>query len=118
MSRQPSSVQRYTYIRGNNNKKKIKEADFPAEAPQSNSHKNEAGNGEHSMHDLSSDSPKEFSLTEISESYDNAKNDGGNQTEKHSGARGIPKIYLSFLVLPYQRQQALCPKREILTDSW
>jgi hypothetical protein len=23
---------------------------------------------------------------------------------------GIPKIYLSFLVVPYQRQQAVCPQ--------
>jgi hypothetical protein len=36
-------VQRETYVRSNNNKKKIKEADFPAEAPESNSHKYEAG---------------------------------------------------------------------------
>ena len=33
-SRQPNSVQRETYIRGNNDKKKIKQADFPTEAPQ------------------------------------------------------------------------------------
>jgi hypothetical protein len=57
LSRQPNSVQRETYIRGNNNKKKIKEADFPAEAPESNSHKYEASNAEHSMHDLSSECP-------------------------------------------------------------
>jgi hypothetical protein len=44
VSGQPNSVQRETYIRGNNDKKKIKEADFPAEVPESNSHKNEAGN--------------------------------------------------------------------------
>jgi hypothetical protein len=79
------SVHRETDIRGNNNKKKIKQADFPAEAPESNSHKYEAGNAEHSMHDLSSESPKECSFTEISESCDRAKNDGGaNQAEKHS----------------------------------
>jgi hypothetical protein len=111
-------VQRETYIRGNNNKKKIKEADFPAEAPESNSYKYEASNAEHSLYDLSFECPKECSLTDTNESCDCAKNDGANQTEKHSGARGIPKIYLSFLVVPYQRQQALCPKREILTDSW
>jgi hypothetical protein len=57
LSRQPNSVQRETYIRANNNKKKIKEADFPAEAPESNSHKYEASNAEHSMHDLSSECP-------------------------------------------------------------
>ena len=44
--------------------------------------------------------PKECSLTDTNESCDCAKNDGANQTEKHSGARGIPKIYLSFLVVP------------------
>jgi hypothetical protein len=37
-SRQPNSVQRSTYIRGNDNKKKIKQPDFPAEAPESSSH--------------------------------------------------------------------------------
>jgi hypothetical protein len=77
-------VQRETYIRGNNNKK-IKEADFPAEVPESNSHKYEAGNTEHSLHDLSSECPKECSLTEFSESYDHAQNYGGTkQAEKHN----------------------------------
>ena len=32
VSGQPNSVQSETYIRGNNKKKKIKDADFPAEA--------------------------------------------------------------------------------------
>jgi hypothetical protein len=85
MSRQPNSVQRDTYIRANYNKKKIKQPDFPVEAPESSSDKCEAGNAKHSLHDLSSESPKEFSLTGISESCDRAKNDGGaNQAEKHS----------------------------------
>jgi len=44
MSRQPNSVQRDTYIRANYNKKKIKQPDFSAEAPESNSYKYEAGN--------------------------------------------------------------------------
>jgi hypothetical protein len=83
-------VQPETYIRGNKNKKKIKQADFPAEAPESNSNKCETGNAEHSMHDLSSESAKECSVTE-SESYDRAKNDGSaNQAKKHS-ARGVLK---------------------------
>jgi hypothetical protein len=80
-------VQPETYIRGNKNKKKIKQADFPAEAPESNSNKCETGNAEHSMHDLSSESAKECSVTE-SESYYRAKNDGSaNQAKKHSGTR-------------------------------
>jgi hypothetical protein len=92
MSRQPNSVQRETYIRANYNKKKIKQPDFPAEAPESNSYKHEAGNAEHSLHDLSSESPKECSFTEINESYDRAKNNSGaNQAEKHSVPRGIQK---------------------------
>ena len=79
------SLQRETYIRGNNNKKTIKQADFPAEAPESSSYKYEADNAEYSMRDLSSQSPKECALTEISKSCDRAKNDGGaNQAEKHS----------------------------------
>ena len=83
-------VQPETYIRGNKNKKKIKQADFPAEAPESNSNKCETGNAEHSMHDLSSESAKECSVSE-SESYDRAENDGSaNQAKKHS-ARGVPK---------------------------
>jgi len=85
-------VQPETYIRGNKNKKKIKQANFPAEAPESNADKRETGNAEHSMHDLSSKSAKECSVTE-SESYYPAKNDGStNQAEKHS-ARGVPKAY-------------------------
>ena len=92
MSRQPNSVQRDTYIRANYNKKKIKQPDFPAEAPKSNSYKYEAGNAEHSLHDLSSESSKECSLTEFNESCDRAKNDSGaNQAQKHSVPRGIQK---------------------------
>jgi hypothetical protein len=79
------SRQRVTYKRGNKNKKKIKQADFPAETPESSSDKCETGNAEHSMHDLSSESPKECSLTEISESCDRAKNNGSaKQAEEHS----------------------------------
>jgi hypothetical protein len=90
------SVQLETYMRGNKNKKKIKQADFPAETPESSPDKCETGNAEHSMHDLSSESPKEFSLTEISESDDHAKNDGGaNQAEKHS-AHEVFQKNLSF----------------------
>jgi hypothetical protein len=110
-------VQHQTYIRGNNKKKKIKEADFPAEAPESNSHKYEAGNAEHSLHDLSSECPKECSLTDTNESCDRAKNNGGTkQAEKHSAHEVFSK-YLSFPRDALQRQQALCPNREILTDS-
>jgi hypothetical protein len=116
MSRQPNSVQRETYIRANYNKKKVKEADFPAEAPESNSHKYEAGNAEHSLHVLSSECSKECSLTEFNESCDRAKNYGGTkQAEKHRAHEVFSK-YLSFSRDALQRQQALCPNREILTD--
>jgi hypothetical protein len=92
MSRQPNSVQRDTYIRANYSKKKIKQPDFPVEAPESNSYKYEAGNAEHSLQDLSSESFKECSLTEFNESCDRAKNDSGaNQAQKHSLPRGIQK---------------------------
>ena len=71
-------------MRGDKNKKKIKQADFPAKAPESSSDKCETGNAEHSVHDLSSESQKEWFLTEISKPFDRAKNDGGgNQAEKH-----------------------------------
>jgi len=80
-------VQPETYIRGNKNKKKINQADFPAEAPESSSDKCETGNAERSMHDLSCESPKEC----FPKSYHRAKNDGStNQAEKHS-ARRVPK---------------------------
>ena len=92
MSRQPNSVQRDTYIRANYNKKKIKQPDFPAEAPESNSYKYEAGNAEHSLYDLSCESAKECTFTETNESCNRAKNDSGsNQAEKHSVPRGIQK---------------------------
>jgi hypothetical protein len=56
-----------------------------AEAQESSSDKRETANAEHSMHDLSSESPKACSLTEISESHDRGKNDGGaKQAEEHS----------------------------------
>jgi hypothetical protein len=91
------SVHRETYIRGNKSKKKIYQADFPPEAPESGSDKYEAGNAKHSMHDLSPESPKEFSPTEISESYDHAKNDrGANQGEKHGPHMRYSKKNLSF----------------------
>jgi hypothetical protein len=106
-------MQRKTYIRGNKKKKKIRQADFPAEAPESSSNKCETGNAEHSLHDFSSESPKECSLTEISESYEHAKNDGGAyQEKKHSAATSYPKKVISLSWFP-KRQQALCPKREI-----
>ena len=79
------STQRETYMRGNKNKKKIKQADFPAKAPESSSDKCETGNAERSMHDLSCESPKEC----FPESYDRAKSDGStNQAEKRS-AHGV-----------------------------
>jgi hypothetical protein len=89
MSRQPNSVQRETYIRANYNKKKIKHPDFPAEAPESNSYKHEAGNAEHSLHDLSSESSKECSLTEFNESCDRAKCDGSNNQAEKRSAHGV-----------------------------
>jgi len=91
------SVHRETYIRGNKNKKKIKQADFPAEAPESSSNKCETGNAKHSLHDFPSESPKECSLTEISESYEHAKNDGAAyQEKKHNEATRYSKKNLSF----------------------
>jgi hypothetical protein len=81
-------MQRETYIRGNKKKKKIRQTDFPAEAPECSSNKCETGNAKHSLHDFSSESPKECSLTEISESYEHPKNDGGAcQEKKHSAGR-------------------------------
>jgi hypothetical protein len=106
-------MQRETYIRGNKKKKKIRQADFPAEAPESSSNKCETGNAKHSLHDFSSESPKECSLTEISESYEHAKNDGSAYQEKeHSAATSYPKKVISLSWLP-KKQQALCPRREI-----
>jgi hypothetical protein len=100
MSRQPNSVQRDTYIRANYNKKKIKQPDFPAEAPESSCHKRETANAEHSLHDLSSKSSKECSPAEINESCDGAKNYGGTkQAEKHSAHEVFPKYCHSLVVL-------------------
>jgi hypothetical protein len=83
-SGQPNSVQRQAHIRGYDNKKKIKEADFPPEAPESNSHKYEAGDAEHSLHDLSSERLKGSCLAEFKESCDRAKKHGRTkQAEKH-----------------------------------
>ena len=71
------TLQSGTCVRSNNDKKEIKQADFPAEAPESNSNEYEAGNAERSVHDLSSECSKESSLIKISESRDHTKNDGG-----------------------------------------
>ena len=99
VSGQPNSVQSETYIRGNNNKKKIKQADFPAEAPESNSHKYEAGNTEHSLDDLSSECSKECSLAEFNEPCDRANNNGDTkQAEKHSAHEVFPKYCHSLVV--------------------
>ena len=89
MSRQPNSAQRDSYFRANYNKKKIKQPDFPVEAPESNSYKYEAGNAEHSVQDLSSECSKESSLIKISESCDHAKNDGGTNEGKNHRAHGV-----------------------------
>ncbi len=93
-------MQRETYIRGNKKKKKIRQPDFPAEAPESSSNKCETGNAEHPLHDFSSESPRECSLTEISESYEHAKNDGSAyQEKKHSAATSYPKKGYQSLVV-------------------
>jgi hypothetical protein len=106
-------MQRETYIRGNKKKKKIRQADFPAEAPESSSNKCETGNAKHPLYDFSSESPKECSLTEISESYEHGKNDGSAyQEKKHSAVTSYPNKVIS-LSWPPKRQQALCPKHEI-----
>jgi hypothetical protein len=77
------SLQR-TCVRSNNYKKKIKQSDFPAEAPEGNSDEDEAGYAEYSVDDLSTECSKESSLIKISESCDHTKNDGGtNEGEKH-----------------------------------
>jgi hypothetical protein len=89
LSRQPTFAQRKTYIRGNDNKKKIKQADFPPEAPENNSHKYEADNAEHSLHDLSSERLKECSLTEFDESCDRAKKCGGTKQGKKHGVHEV-----------------------------
>ena len=71
-------------MRGDKNKKKIKQADFPAKTPESSPDKRETDNAEQCVHDLSSQSRKGWFLIEISESFDRAKNEGGgNQAEKH-----------------------------------
>ena len=104
------ALQRGTYVRCNNNKKKIKQSDFPAEAPEGNSDEHQAGYAEHSVQDLSSECSKESSLIEISESRDHTKNQGGtNEGEKHRAHE--------VFVLPEERKQALCPEGEILSYS-
>jgi hypothetical protein len=86
-------VQGETYVPGNNDKKKISQADFPAEAPKSSSNKCETGDAKYSLRDFAAESPKEFSLTEISESYESAKNDRGAHPEKkHSAPRGTGSV--------------------------
>jgi hypothetical protein len=65
-------------MRGDKNKKKIKQADFPAEAPESGPDKCETDNAEQCVHDLASESRKGFFIIEISEAFDRAKNDGGS----------------------------------------
>ena len=59
----------------------------------------EAGNAEHSLHDLSSESSKECSLTEFNESCDRAKNYGGTkQAERHSAPEVFPRYCHSLVV--------------------
>jgi hypothetical protein len=86
-------------MRDNKNKKKVKQANLPAEAQESSSDKCETVNAEHSMHDLSTESPKACSFTEISESHDRGKNDGGaKQVEEHSAHQAFQKYYRSLVV--------------------
>jgi hypothetical protein len=58
-------------MRGNKDKKNIKQADLPAEAQENSPDKCKTANAEHCMQDLFSESPK----AEISESHDRGKND-------------------------------------------
>ena len=83
------TLQTGTCVRSNNDKNEIKQADFPAEAPESNSHEYQAGDAERSVHDLSSECSKESSLIKISESCDHAKNDGGTNEGKNHRAHGV-----------------------------
>src|SRR4030095_2948437 len=83
------TLQPGTRVRSNNDKKEIKQADFPAEAPESNSHEYEAGHAERSVHDLSSQCSKESSLIKISESCDHPKNDGGTNEGKRHEAHDV-----------------------------
>ena len=83
------TLQTGTCVRSNNDKNEIKQADFPAEAPESNSHEYQAGDTERSVHDLSSECSKESSLIKISESCDHAKNDGGTNEGKNHRAHGV-----------------------------
>jgi hypothetical protein len=62
-------------MRGNKDKKNIKQADLPAEAQENSPDKRKTANAEHCVQDLSSESPKACSLAEISESHDRGKND-------------------------------------------
>jgi hypothetical protein len=111
-------MQRETYIRGNKKKKKIRQPDFPAEAPESSSNKCETGNAEHPLHDFSSESPKECSLTEISESYEHAKNDGSAyQEKKHSAATSYPKK-LSVSRGLLKGSKACAQKAKFFTNSY
>ena len=104
------SLQRGTCVRSNNNKKKIEQSDFPAEAPEGNSDEHEAGYAEHSVQDLSPECSKESCLIKISESCDHTKNEGGtNEGEEHRAHE--------VFVVPEERQQALCPEGEILSYS-
>jgi len=104
------TLQTGTRVRSNNNKKEVKQADFPAEAPESKSHEYEAGHAECAVHDLSSQCSKESSLIQISESCDHTKNDGGTNEGKKHRAHGV-------FVVPRERQQALCPESEIFSYS-
>jgi len=79
-------MQRDTYIRGNNNKKKIKEPDFPAEAPESNADECETYNTQQSMYDLSGDSAKELIFVEKDESDDRCNNNRATD-EQYPGNR-------------------------------
>jgi hypothetical protein len=82
-------LQSETYVRSNNNKKTIKQTYLPAEEPESNSHEYEAGNGECSVHHLSSECSKESSPIKISESCDHTENDGGTNQEKQHRADDV-----------------------------
>src|SRR6266511_3373622 len=106
-------MQRETYIRGNKKKKKIRQPDFPAEAPESSSNKCETGNAEHPLHDFSSESQENApSLKSVNPM--NTPRMMGVPIKKKSIARprAIPKKVINLSWFP-KRQQALCPKREI-----
>jgi hypothetical protein len=87
-------VKREPCVRHDKKESEIKRADFPAEAPESNSNQRETYNTQQSMYDLSGNSAKELAFAEKHESDDRPNNQRASDEQYHGNCLRL--VFSSF----------------------